>query len=408
MKPLDGITVVELGTNVAVPSVARILQHFGARIIKLEPVDGDIMRTQAPVMSMTYSDDENLAFDMVSANKEYVSFNLKHPDGLEALLKVLGRADVLLASYRNKALVKLGLGYDELRARFPRLVYAHFTGVGETGPYKDAPGYDTTSYSARGGVLHALPQKGTPPINPPVAYGDFQASVCLACGICAAIAGRERTGKGDRVTASLHHAAIYMMTAAVVSSQYGNEYPMNRVNAPNPINNCYPTQDGRWVQMCIPNYARDAEKLFRLLGLDELVGKEEFASLEGVLKHKSAPRIVEAVEGKTRQMPLDALLHLLKEHDLSCEKAFTLDEVLADEQAWANGCLQKVSYPSGERVVTVPPVRMDSIDEAGGPEFIKSRPVGSDTAAVLKECGLSEADIAAMTGSGAVYCGKPA
>lgn len=406
MKPLEGITVFELGTNVAVPSVARILQHLGARIIKLEPVAGDIMRTQAPVMNMTYSADENLAFDMVAANKEYVSFNLKDPKGIGALLKILESADVFLASFRNKALTKLGLDYETLSQRFPRLVYAHFTGVGETGPHKDAPGYDTTSYSARGGVLHALPQKGTPPINPPVAYGDFQASMCLACGICAALAGRAHTGKGDRVTASLHHTAIYMMTAAVVSAQYGNEYPMSRTTAPNPINNCYPTRDGRWIQMCIPTYERDAEKLFRLLGLEELVGKEEFATLEGILKHKSASKIVAAVESKTSQVELETLLKLLKDNDLSCEKAYNMQEIIEDEQAWANGCLLKVNYPSGDRVVTLPPIRMDSILAEGEPAFVKSRPVGSDTASVLQQYGYSAEDVDDMARSGAVYCGK--
>lgn len=406
MKPLEGITVYELGTNVAVPSVARVLQHLGARIIKLEPQGGDVMRTQAPVLNMTYSGDENPAFDMVAANKEFVSFNLKHPAGLEALIKALGRADVFVASFRNKALEKLGLSYEALKEKYPRLIYAHFTGVGETGPDKDAPGYDTTSYAARGGVLYALPQKGTPPINSPVAFGDFQASLCLACGICAALVAREKTGLGDKVTGSLHHTAIYMMTAPIVSAQYGNEYPTSRDVAPNPINNVYPTKDGRWVQICIPPYERDHAKLFTLLGLDELIGKEEFSTLDNILKFGSANKIVRAVESKTRLHNLDDLLKMLKENDLSCEKAYTMDEIIKDEQAWANGCLQKVSYPSGDRVMTLPPIKMASVDAAGEPEFKKSRPIGADTAAVLAECGYGPDEIAKLYADGAVYTAK--
>jgi crotonobetainyl-CoA:carnitine CoA-transferase CaiB-like acyl-CoA transferase len=406
MKPLEGITVFELGTNVAVPSVARVLQHLGAKIIKLEPMGGDIMRTQAPVMSMTYSDEENAAFDMVAVNKNFVSFNLKDSKGLGALLKILESTDVFVASYRNKALAKLGLSYEALQEKYPRLVYAHFTGVGEDGPDKDAPGYDTTSYSARGGVLHALPQKGTPPIKPPVAFGDFQASICLACGVCAALAARERTGKGDKVMVSLHHTALYMMTAAIVSAQYGNKYPMNRMDAPNPINNCYPTRDGRWIQMCIPTYERDYQKLFKLLGLDELIGLEEYSTLNGILKHKSAHKVVAAVESKTSQLDLDDLLKLLKENDLSCEKAFNMQEIIEDQQAWDNGCLQKIAYPSGDKVFTVPPIRMASIDEAGQTQLAKSRGVGSDTVRIMKEYGYTEEEISVLEKDGSIYCGK--
>ena len=406
MKPLDGITVFELGTNIAVPSVARILQHLGAKILKLEPESGDIMRTQAPVLNMTYSDEENPAFDQASVNKNFISLNLKDPKGLAVLFKLLESTDVFVASYRNKALTKLGLSYEALKEKYPRLVYAHFTGVGETGPDKDAPGYDTTSYSARGGVLHALPQKGTPPINPPVAYGDYQASMCLACGVCAALAARERTGRGDKIMVSLHHTALYMMTAAIVSAQFGNEYPMNRMDAPNPTNNCYPTKDGRWIQMCIPNYERDHQKLFRMLGLEHLIGQPEYSSLEGILQHKSACKVVEAVESKTSRLDLEDLLKMLKDNDLSCEKAYTMEEIIKDEQAWANGCLQKITYPSGERVLTVPPIRMESIEAAGPSPYIKSRGVGADTARIMKEHGYDDAEIAALTGSGSIYCGK--
>ena len=124
MKPLEGIKVVELTGFYAAPTVPRVLSEWGAEVIKIEPLTGDPSRTQAGVFNMPYSDEENPAFDIANVNKRFVSLNLKTEEGKEATYKLLESADVLVTSYRSKALQKLGFSYEELSKRFPKLIFA--------------------------------------------------------------------------------------------------------------------------------------------------------------------------------------------------------------------------------------------------------------------------------------------
>ena len=160
-----------------------------------------------------------------------------------------------------------------MKEKFPRLIFAQCLGYGEKGPVKDKPGFDATCYMARGGVLGTTVDKGGSPMNPPNGYGDFQVSMCLLAGICGALYSREKTGKGDKVTVSLQHAASFMLSVAMISAQYGNQYPKSRKEVVNPFNNCYRTKDEKWVVMCCPEYDRDYDKIMTLLGHQRYGGK---------------------------------------------------------------------------------------------------------------------------------------
>ena len=102
-------------------------------------------------------------------------------------------------------------------------------------------------------------------------FGDFQVSLALASGICAALFGRQRSGKGDKVTVSLHHAAVYALSTGLISAQYGNQYPKNRTEVVNPFNDVFRTSDGKWVCICCPEYDRDYEKMFTVLDAPEML-----------------------------------------------------------------------------------------------------------------------------------------
>ena len=268
MKPFEGIKVVDLTSYLAAHTTGRVLAEWGADVVKVESFGGDPARRQAGVFNMPMSDDENLAFDFANFGKKFMTLNLKSDTGLEVMLKLLAEADVFLTSNRTKSLVKMGLDYDTLHEKFPKLVYAQVTGYGDKGPEKDAAGFDVTCYMARGGVFGTTVNRGDAPLIPTNGLGDFSVSIFMAAGIAAALYNRTRTGEGDRVSVPLQHAGLYTLSTGIISAQYGNEYPKNRREVPNPFNNMYCCSDGKWVCACLPEYDRDFNKMCAALEID--------------------------------------------------------------------------------------------------------------------------------------------
>ena len=135
MKPLKGIKVIDLTTYMATPATGRVLGEWGADVIKVEAAKGDPLRvTQAAVFNMPMSDEENLAFDMCNLNKRFISLNLKSETGAEVMDKLLADADVFLTNTRTKSLKKMGLDWETLQAKYPKLIMAHGLGNGKKGP----------------------------------------------------------------------------------------------------------------------------------------------------------------------------------------------------------------------------------------------------------------------------------
>ena len=400
MRPLEGVKVVDLTSFLAAPTVARILGDWGADVIKIEPPIGDPGRTQASVFNMPYEDDENPAFDISNANKRFLCLNLKQERAKEIAWRILSTADVVVTSYRTKALERLGFSWEELHLRFPRLIFAQMLGDGEQGPEKDTAGFDATAYVCRGGILGSTNERGETPINSVNGFGDFQASMCLVSGVCAALYGRTLSGQGDKVTVSLHHTALFMMSIAVTSAQYGNVYPKSRCEVANPFNNTYKTRDGRWMVICIPEYDRFFNKFMTLLGREDLVDSPEFCRIADVNLHGRNRDIIRIISEQVAKRSLDEMMQMLKQNDFAHEKGFTPDEILDDEQAWATDCLRNVEYITGNRrVLVTPPVNIGSM----GPAQIRpSRRLGHDSQQILLEYGYSVEEIARLNADGAV------
>lgn len=400
MRPLEGIKVVDLTSFLAAPTVARILGDWGAEVIKIEPPSGDPGRTQASVFNMPYEDNENPAFDISNANKRFLCLNLKKEEAKAIAYRILSTADVVVTSYRTKALERLGFSWEELHLRFPQLIFAHILGYGEQGPEKDTAGFDATAYVCRGGILGSTNERGETPINSVNGFGDFQASMCLVSGICAALYGRTHSGKGDKVTVSLHHTALFMMSIAVTSAQYGNVYPKSRCEVSNPFNNTYKTRDGRWMVICIPEYDRFFNKFISLLGRDDLVDSPDFSHIAEVNRQRRNREIITIISEQIAKRSLDEMMQMLKENDFAHEKGFTPDEILEDEQAWATDCLRHVDYPTGnQRVLVTPPV---TIQGMGPAQIIPSRRLGYHSHQILTEYGYSEEEIQTLNQEGAV------
>lgn len=307
---------------------------------------------------------------------------------------------MVVTSYRTKALERLGFSWEELHLRFPRLIFAQILGYGEQGPEKDTAGFDATAYVCRGGILGSTNERGETPINSVNGFGDFQASMCLVSGVCAALYGRTLSGQGDKVTVSLHHTALFMMSIAVTSAQYGNVYPKSRCEVANPFNNTYKTRDGRWMVICIPEYDSFFNKFMTLLGREDLVDSPEFCRIADVNLHGRNRDIIRIISEQVAKRSLDEMMQMLKQNDFAHEKGFTPDEILDDEQAWATDCLRNVEYITGNRrVLVTPPVNIGSM----GPAQIRpSRRLGHDSQQILLEYGYSVEEIARLNADGAV------
>lgn len=398
MKPLEGIKVVDLTTFLAAPTAARVLGEWGADCIKVESFSGDPGRTQGAVFGMPYTDAENLGFDMSNMNKRFVTLDLKKEKGMEVMQKLLADADVFITNIRTKSLVKLGLDYDTLKEKFPRLVWAQCLGYGENGPEKDNAGFDVTCYMARGGVFGTTVNKGGDPMIPTNGYGDFQVSMCLASGICAALFNRDRTNTGDKVTVSLHHAAAFMLSTAIVSAQYGNQYPKSRFEVICPTNNVYRTKDDKLLAMCAPQYDRDYNKIMTLLGREDLVDHPDYCNCDHLNELKKNREIVEILDKAIAQFDRKDIIKLFKENDVPCEACYEPMEMYEDEQVWANGVMTKLDCPSGKRNVSTCPVKFESHQ----PSYVVSSAQGTHTKEVMRELGYSEEQIAEYLKEGAI------
>lgn len=403
MKPLEGIKVVDLTTFLAAPTAARVLGEWGAQVIKVESPSGDPGRTQGAVFGMPYEDDENLGFDMSNMNKRFVTLNLKDEKGLEVMHKLLADADVFITNVRTKSLIKLGLDYDALKSRYPKLVFAQCLGYGENGPEKDTAGFDVTCYMARGGVFGTTVNKGDAPMIPTNGFGDFQVAMCLAGGVSAALYNRNRTGEGDKITVSLHHAAVFMLSTGVVSAQYGNEYPKSRRAVICPTNNVFRTKDEKWVALCAPQYDRDYNKIMTLVGRADLVDNPDYSNCDHLNELGKNSEVVDILDEAIAKFTRAEILKIFKENDLPCEACYEPNDMYEDEQVWANGIMTKLDCPSGKRNIATSPVKFQSYT----PEYNVSSAQGTHTAEVMKELGYSEAEISDYLSRGAVV-GKKA
>lgn len=399
-RPLDGVRVVELATFIAAPSCARYLADLGAEVIKVEAPSGDPLRYTAINEGRPTGDLENTSFDVDNANKSCICLNTKTPEGREALEKLIARADVFITNVRHKSLVKSGLDYETLKVKYPKLVMGYVTGYGEEGPDKDLPGFDFTAFFARGGIIGTLFDKDSMPMLTIPGFGDHPVGMYLANGILAALYRARETGRGDKVTVSLLHSAIWAVAIMLQSAQYGAEasrYPMSRRDTANPFNMIHKTKDDRWIQFASPAYNAMYDRFVTALGRPDLVGDERYfpqANLQNHL-HEFYDIIVEQTAAKT----LEEWCAIFKEADIPYAVAQTWDELLDDAQAWASHCFYKMSYPTGAaRTLVRPPVLFQ---DTPLPEYKRGPYLGEQTVEILAELGYTGEQIKAMMEAGA-------
>lgn len=389
IKPLKDVRIIELSTFVAAPTCAKVLSDWGADVIKVEAPFGDSARTAGAIFKMPIKEEENPLFENVNSNKRGVCLNIKSKEGKEALYKLIKNADVFITNNRTESLKRNGLSYEQLSEKFPNIIFAQILGYGEKGKDKDKPGFDYTAYYARSGIMGTLMEKDTSPLNPAAGFGDHQAGMFLAAGVCAALYKKKCTSKGEKVTVGLFHTGLFGMATMIPSAQYGNNWPVSRKNPNSPLMNSYKCKDEKWIQIAIIEYNKYFAKFSKVIGREDLINDDEVNTLAAVSKNKG--HMVKILENEFAKKNLAEWTRLLNDADLPFEKVQVWEDIIEDEQAWDNDYLRKIKYENGhEGVLVNTPVKFK---EMGLPEANRAPKIGEHTEEVLLEIGYSKEQI---------------
>ncbi len=391
--PLDGIRVVEIGFWVAGPSAGGVLADWGASVVKVEPPSGDPFRglfihlggKDAPL---------NPPFELDNRGKRSIALNLDTPGGREVVGALLDRADVLVTNLRRPARSRLGLDYDELSRRYPRLIYASITGYGEEGPDCDRPTYDVGAFWSRAGIAASLMPPGTDPPYQRGAFGDHIAGVTAAGAIAAALLARERTGRGQLVSTSLLRIGVFVMGWDINTTlRLGvPTRPMTRSTAPNPLIGAYRAGDGRWFWLLGLQGDRHWPDLVRAIERPEWLRDPRFATIRD--RRNNCGELVALLDEVFATRTLAAWGEALDAAGMWWAPIQSTEEVVADPQAVAAGAFVDVPMPDGQtaRMVASP---VDYSDTPWQPRATAPE-LGQHTEEVLLELGYDWEAISAL------------
>ena len=341
--PLSGVKVVELSTFVAAPVCARLLADMGAEVIKIEVPQGDAWRYSGiSVGAHRFSMEENPVFDLYNTGKKLISLNVKSAEGMEALHKLLAEADIFVTNVRPDALKRLGLSYEDLKEKYPQLIFAALLGYGEKGPEAKKSAFDTTTFWARSGFLRDMsPSENTYPVTAPYSVGDTATGYLLLAEILGALYNRTNTGKGQYVSSTLYHNGIFCMGTMVTITQkpFGTEYPRSRIQGGR--GGCYECADGEWVYIAFGNIEKTLPKFNRIVGCPDLEESPKFKNAAERLEYLSKMHAYYKERFLTKTS--HEWVKLAEEEDIPMARMSHFSEISEDEQKQIEDEIQKMT-----------------------------------------------------------------
>ena len=379
MGPLTGRKIVELAGIGPGPYCAMLLAELGADVVRVDRIGESNLGLP-----------KSAKFDLMNRSRRSIAVDMKKPEGVETVLRMIARADALIEGFRPGVTERLGLGPDACLARNPHLVYGRMTGWGQTGPLSHAAGHDW-NYIAITGALHPIGRKGEPPVPPLNLVGDFGGgALFLALGIVAGMLEAERSGHGQVVDAAITDGAASLMTLFYGMLGHGtwlDERASNILDTAAPFGEIYETKDGKYVSVLAIESKFYAELLQRL-GLDASTlphqyDREQWPAMKA--------RFAAIFKAKTR----DEWCEILEGTDACFGPVLSLREAPAHRHNVARGTFVEID---------------GVVQPAAAPRFSRTpsaiqRPpaaAGEHTDDVLRETGLSAAEIAALRAGGAV------
>jgi crotonobetainyl-CoA:carnitine CoA-transferase CaiB-like acyl-CoA transferase len=393
-EALEGIQVLEMATALQGPAAGGYLADMGAAVVRIEPPEGDASRFHRGVNNFHPVGTPGAQFIATSRGKRSVSMDIHHPLALEAVYRLADRADVFLSNYRESALERLGLGYETLHARNPRLVYAVASGFGDKGPDANKGMVDGAA-QARGGIASVTGLAGGTPMMPGATIGDTAGAMQLALGIMTALVARERLGFGQRVAVSAYGAQIWLQMWEITQSSVTG-HTLSRTGSHHPnipgTYGVYATADGGSIFLAFARTEESWQSFCNFSGIPEIGSDERWNTLqkrmgmgndaEGTIARQVHPYLEKAFASKTTA---EWIAFLDSEPEIIYNPVYGYDEVLNDPQALANEYIVEREIPhAGRHKVVGNPIHLSN--NPGTPkDFIPE--LGQDTELVLEELG---------------------
>ncbi|WP_025855363.1 CaiB/BaiF CoA-transferase family protein [Pseudomonas sp. CHM02] len=393
--PLSGIKVIEIGTLIAAPFAARLMAEFGAEVIKIEAMgQGDPLRKWRKLHEGT-----SLWWYLQSRNKKSLALDLKSSEGVDLIKQLLGDADVLIENLRPGGLEKLGLGWDVLHALNPKLTLVRISGYGQTGPYRDRPGFGAIG-EAMGGIRYTTGNPDSPPARVGVSLGDSLASLHGVIGALMSLL-RVKTGQGDGqiVDVSLAESVFNLMESLVpeydmlghVRERSGGALPGI---APS---NTYLTADGAYVVIA-GNSDPIYKRLMHTIGRADLAEAPEFAHNDG--RAAKSGLLDAAITHWTSRLPIDQVLSALETAEVPAGRIYSVADIVDDPHYQARDMLLNAELPGGVSVKM--PGIVPKLSETPGGVNWQGPSLGQHTDEILGSLGLAGADIQRLKTLGVV------
>jgi crotonobetainyl-CoA:carnitine CoA-transferase CaiB-like acyl-CoA transferase len=398
---LAGVRVVELAAYIFAPAAATVLSDFGADVVKIEqPGVGDPYRYLGRIPPLPECPNPDYLWLLDARNKRSVALDLKVPEAIDVVRRLVATADVFLTNFRPAALARMRLEYADLRAINDRLIYARASGYGETGPDADRPGYDITAYWARSGLMDGVSTPESEPCLAPAGAGDHPSAMALAAAILLALYRRERTGRGSKVSASLMATGAWanscMIQSALCGADVFRQLPRSRVF--NPLVNHYLSRDGARFLLCGLRGEEEWARLCRAIERPDLAQNPDFAGQDA--RRDRAERLIAILDGVFRERDMADWRERFRQNDVPWSPVPTNVDVARDEHFAANGVFVEMRQPDGSTVRVVDsPIRVE-----GSPKTEPRYPpaIGQHTRDVLLEAGYAPGEIDRLARLGAL------
>lgn len=379
-RPLEGLRILDFSTTIAGPHCSRLLADMGADVIKVESPEGDLMRSR-PVQR----DGASTMFGQLNAGKKSIVLDLKRPESIAAIKKLVAKVDILVENYRPGVMKRLGLDYPVLAALNPKLIYCAISGYGQTGPGAGRPAYAPVIHAATGyDMAHLFYQQGRErPDNCGIFVADYASGAYAMGAILAALHQRHTTGKGQMVDVSMFETLVGMLLGEVNRAQFDFEMPSRPMYGP--------IEAGDGYVMLATASERTFQDMATAAGRRDWLTDPRFEKYAD--RRMNWGLLIDELEQWSKKKTVKEVVAALEKHGVPCSPYLTVTEALQDPQVEHRGSLCTIEDCGGSYKSPAPPFRFSGSPLQSGPKVAS---LGADTESVLTEAGLSASEIEAL------------